>query len=175
MDGDRAARLVGVVIPGYPYATYREISAKEFRVLMCGAPLGCPKDFSRFAHTIGKVDRAGTIHWDNADKRATRRGMRTLMNLMALNFNRSYWAEPKWKQLYLVNTWAWKEARKRFHIVIKTEWTLKDRIASQAHAKRVKAKIRWSYPNIYRWWQYAGLTAKVQWPSPSQGSVQPQD
>lgn len=148
-------------IPGYPPNTkFRTLAWDKFQVLMCGSEVGCSRGFSRLAHIRGKVDRAGTIHWNRADKRATKRGVRNLMKLMALVMNRDYWDEPRWKRLYLVNVWAFYHTKKNFHFLVRARWSYQDRLKAYHWSQIARVKpgsLRWNHRNFYVWLLHAGI------------------
>lgn len=150
-----------MAIPGYPRNTsFRTLAWDKFAVNMCGSHIGCPKELSKLAHIRGRVDRAGTIHWDRADKRANKRGVRNMMKLMALVMNRDYWTEPRWRRLYLVNVWAYKHARSNFHFLVRKEWSYQDRLKAYhwsqiAHKK--PGSLRWKHRNFYKWLLDVGI------------------
>jgi hypothetical protein len=151
-----------MAIPGYPpNTTYRTIIWNEYEVFMCAAQAGCTKGLGWRAHWFGRVDRAGTIHWKQADRRASRRGMRVLMKLMAMVIHREWWTEPKWRQLYLTNVWATKEVRTRFHYMVRARWSYEDRKLALRLARtagiRKTGSLRWSHRGFYKWVLDAGL------------------
>lgn len=148
------------MIPGHPtHTTYRTIALTDYGVAMCGAQAGCPKGLGYRAHRDGKVDRAGTIHWREADTRASRRGMRNFLKLMGMAHNREWWAEPVWKRLYLSNVWAYKEAWHNYHYRIKAEWSFKDRqkAALLAYRSPKIRSLRYQHRNFYAWLLVAGV------------------
>lgn len=148
-------------LPGFPPNTpMRTLSWDLYGVEMCGSHIGCRKGFGVTAHKKGRVDRAGTIHWDHADMRATRRGVRHLYKLLALAFNRAWWTEPRWRKLYLTNVWAWREAQRTLHFRIRKEWSYQDR--KEAYllvmgSPRKPRSIRHQERNFYKWLYDAGV------------------
>lgn len=153
-------------IPGYPPNTlFRTLAWDKFGVFMCGSHVGCSKGFSKLAHMNGRVDRAGTIHWNHADMRATKRGVRNLMKLMALVMNRSYWDEPRWKRLYLVNVWAFRHTKLNFHFLVRAKWSHKDRVQAYEWARKARKKpgsLRWKHRNFYKWLLDGGIVGGKQ-------------
>jgi len=161
------------MIPGHPpNTTYRTIALEDYGVFMCGAQEGCPNKLGWIAHHYGRVDRAGTIHWRQADKRASRRGMRNFEKLMALVLHREWWTEPKWKKLYLVNVWASKEVGARYHYRVRAKWSYQDRKTALALARRSGRKrtgsLRRKHRGFYKWVLDAGLLKPPEVQSPSQ-------
>lgn len=148
-------------IPGYPPNTkFRTLAWDKFGVPMCGSYIGCAKGFGRGMHMKGKVDRAGTIHWDRADMRATKRGVRNMMKLMALVMNRSYWAEPRWKRLWLVNVWAYWHTKSTFHFLVRAKWSHADRVKAYEWSKIARTptgSLRHKHRNFYKWLLDAGV------------------
>ncbi len=129
------------MIPGFPVkTTHRTIAWELYQVPMCGTVEGCPKGLGSFAHRFGRVDRTGLIHWDHADMRATRRGLRVLFKLLALAHHRDYWTQPPWRRLYLTNVWASKEIRKHLHYNVRKEWTLVDRQKAAALLEKSRSR-----------------------------------
>lgn len=165
------------MIPGHPTnTTYRTIAQKDFGVFMCAAQEGCPKGLGWRAHWYGRVDRVGWIHWKQADKRATRKGMRHFMKLMGMAHNRAWWTLPVWQRLYLTNAWATNQTRKRYHFRIPSRWSVRDRREAARLAFRAKRKngsYRWNYHNFYVWALNAGLSPDTGVQSPVQEGVQP--
>lgn len=150
-----------MAIPGYPRnTTFRTLAWDKFAVFMCGDYVGCPKGLSKLAHIRGRVDRAGTIHWDRADRRANKRGVRNMMKLMALVMNRDYWTEPRWRRLWLVNIWAFKHTKLHFHFQIRKEWSHTDRLKAYAWVQRARGRpssLRWQERNFYAWLHRDGI------------------
>jgi hypothetical protein len=150
-------------IPGHPTKTsYRTIALEDFGVTMCGSQTECAgskRAQGWRAHWYGRVDRSGTIHWRQADKRATKRGMRNLMKLLALVFHREWWTEPRWRKLYLVNIWAYREIEKRYHYLVWAKWSYTDRLQSFEWARTANKRrsIRRADRNVYAWWLRAGV------------------
>ena len=152
------------MIPGFPVkTTHRTIAWELYEVPMCGSHVECPKGFGTHAHRFGRVDRTGTIHWDHADRRASRRGLRVLFKMLALAHNRSYWDEPAWKKLYLTNVWASKEIRKKLHYNVRKQWTLTDRQKSVALLEKSRTRpsdVHVADRNYYMWLRRGGYNVQ---------------
>lgn len=161
------------MIPGHAKnTTYRTLALETYGVLMCASSEGCRKKLGWRAHQYGRVDRIGYIHWKQADARASRRGMRNMMKMMALVLNRSYEEEPRWKRIYLTNVWATKQIRLKYHYQVKASWSLTDRKEALRLARRAgpakTGSLRWKHRGFYKWLLDAGLVGAKAVPFPSQ-------
>jgi hypothetical protein len=150
------------VIPGHkPKTTYAEIGMQDFGIAVCFDKPSCPKGMSWRAHRLGRVDRAGGIHWLNGSKRASRRGMRRFMKLVAMAYNRDWWTEPRYRQLFLTNIWAYREIGKRYHYRVRSEWSHYDRLQTKDAIERAgyqkTGSIRYTDRNIYAWLERDGI------------------
>jgi hypothetical protein len=118
---------------------------------MCSGP-GCKKGWSRSTHVRGRVDNAGVIHFYNADNKPRRTGMRKFLMFVGLVLHDREWMRlPKWHRLYLMNTWATKQARTRYRTLIPMEASGPDRAYVQQAASRRGVQLRTDHPNIYNW------------------------
>ena len=139
--------------------TYRQLAELDFGILMCnGRHETCPRGWGWHSHAFGRVDRAGMIHWKQADARANRRGMRSFMKLVGLCLHREWWTEPNWKRLHLTNVFAYEEIRRRYHYRVKAEWSYQDRLKAKRFLERNKVtNLRNKDRNAYVWLANAGL------------------
>lgn len=160
------------MIPGHPpKTTYRTIAQKDWGVPMCASADGCPKAMGWRAHWYGRPDRHGMIHWKQADARATRRGMRQFLKMMALNTHREWWTEPVWMRLYLTNVWAYRTLYSKYHYRMRVSWSISDRKEALRLARRSPKihDLRHQYRNFYVW-TVTSINREVQ--SSSQKGVQ---
>ena len=143
------------MIPGYPPNTpLYVIAMNTWGVHTCTSHIDCRKELGPSAHIRGVVDRAGTVHWRGANKRATKRGVRNLAKLIAIAYNGQWRNEPRWLRLYLTNVWAYKEIRDRLHYRVRAAWSAADRaeawrLATSRHHRKIK--LRTDHRNFYSW------------------------
>ena len=146
------------MIPGYPPNTsLRTIAEGTWDIPMCSSAIGCKKGWSIYIHKHGRTDNAGTVHWDKADTRATKRGVRNLAKLIAIAYNSKWRAEPVWMRLYLVNVWATEQIKSKLHYRVRASWSAQDRARAKRLAYRKHRKIRTDHRNFYTWMDRGGV------------------
>jgi hypothetical protein len=134
--------------------TYRQTALEDYGLLMCSGP-GCKRGWSRSTHVRGRVDNAGVIHFYNADNKPRRTGMRKFLMFVGLVLNLSAWRTlPKWQRLYLMNTWATKEARTKYLTLVRYDESDADRAYVHRTTSRRGVPLRSKYPNVYKWIYY---------------------
>ncbi len=130
--------------------TYREVAEQEYGLLMCAGP-GCRRKYGRATHLRGKVDTMNVIHFERADVVPRTSGLRKFLILCARAVNdREYRGKPTWERLYLENTWASREAQRRFRYRVKATESFGDRRRALSTASRKGVSLR---PNflMYLW------------------------
>lgn len=132
--------------------------ATEMGLIVCDSKIGCQKGWGTKAHRDGRVDYWGITHWDGFRRhRVTTRGLRQFLKLVALAFNQKWIDEPEWMRIWHVNTWAYAEAQRRYHIRLHSSEANKDRERLLLIANRRRIRLRTHYPTIYGWcmnWKY---------------------
>lgn len=146
------------MIPGYPVNTpLSTIAMQSWGIYTCQSHIGCKKGYGPGTHARGRVDNAGTIHWMQVDKRATRRGVRTLVKHIAIAYNGHWRKEPLWLRLHLTNVWARKEIREKLHYNVRLEWTMADRRQARELVSHKKRRLRTTHRNFYMWLYRGGV------------------
>jgi hypothetical protein len=149
-------------IHGYPPNTkFRTLAMDHYKVAMCGSHEGCEQGIGKLGHKLGRVDRKGNLHWDRADMRASKRGLRHLYKLLALSQYRPYQRMPKWKRLWLTNVWATKEVKRTLHHRIRKDWSRHDAqlIAGLLEKSRTRPdNILEDEPGLMQWLHNRGYT-----------------
>lgn len=132
--------------------------ASEMGILVCASEVGCVRGWGRVAHIDGRVDLAGWAHWHGfTRRRVTVRGLRHFLKLMALVFHQEWLDEPEWMRIWHVNTWAYAEAQRRYHIRLHSKEANNDRERLLLLVRRRRIKLRSEHPTIYGWamnWKY---------------------
>lgn len=146
------------MIPGYPPNTsLATVAMNSWGIHTCGSHIGCKKGLGPGTHSRGRVDYAGTIHWTQVEKRATRRGVRNLAKLIALAYNSHWRKEPVWMRLYLTNVWATEQIKAKLHYRVRASWSYSDRVEARQLASR-RRRLRTTHRMFYMWLYRAGLT-----------------
>ena len=91
------------------------------------------------------------------NKRATRRGVRNLVKLIAIAYNGHWRKEPVWMRIYLTNVWARKEIREKLHYNVRVGWTMADRRQARELVSGKKRRLRTTHRNFYMWLHREGV------------------
>lgn len=129
--------------------SYRKVIA-HYDLILCDSPVACDRDLSVNRHVVGAADRMGHIHWSRADHKVTRRGLRSLLVVIAgVHLKHSRRLLPEWERLYEANIWAWKEALNTWKQQITQEMSKNDRMraARLARGQRLRST---NFP-LYQW------------------------
>lgn len=129
--------------------TYRQV-LDHYGMILCESHLTCKRRWSRQRHLVGAADGMGHIHWSRANSKVTRRGLRSLLVVIAgVTLKHDTSKVPKYQKLYEANVWAWEEGIKTWKVQFTQEMSKTDRLRAKRLARN--DKIRSTNMALYQW------------------------